>query len=125
MSVQGRCRYNLELGDRERGEGRMVMCRSCDWSKFNISESTYSPFLPHHLHHGTEKKNPDCTCPWEVVPACRSRADNRQKPVHNFVKSFPHSKVFMLSSSQGGTYVSISEVHDSPSYEGLSRIIKV
>lgn len=26
---------------------------------------------------------------------------------------------------QGGTYVSISEVHDSPSYEGLSKIIKV
>lgn len=26
---------------------------------------------------------------------------------------------------QGGTYVSISEVHDSPSYEGLSRFIKV
>lgn len=75
----------------------MVVCSSYDWNKYNIYKSTYSPFLPHHLHCGPEKKNPDCTCPWEIVPAHRNGADNRGKLVRNFVETFHCSKVFNLS----------------------------
>lgn len=97
ISALGRSKCNLDLGDKERGKGCLVVGRSCDCSKFNVSKTMCIPFLPYHLYCGAEKKNVDCTCPWEIVPAHRRGTDNRGKPVRNFVESSPHSKVFNLS----------------------------
>lgn len=124
MSVQGR--WSLELVDREKGEGCMVMCRSHHWSKFNILKSAYSPFLPHHSLWSWRGKV-------LILPAhgklCQSTGMEQIIEENLCVILL---KVFLVERFSilphllwGRTYVSISEVHNSPSYESLSRIIKV